>query len=141
MPPQRKRESELARPRSRKGGDAAAPEAIKGERRTVTIPREKTDWTPDAKRWFKSLKTSGQADFYQDSDWALAVFLCDEITYYRSSNRRSPEMLKTILSGMEKLLTSEADRLKARVELTNPEPESDPASVLAIADYRTELGA
>lgn len=140
MPAPRKREFELARPRSRKGGDAAAP-AIKGERRPVTIPREKTDWHADAKRWFKSLKTSGQADFFQDSDWALAVFLCDEITYYRSGSRRSPEMLKTILSGMEKLMTSETDRLKARVELTEPKDDEKSAELIAIEDYRKELGA
>jgi len=140
MPAQRKRESELARPRSRKGGDATAP-AIKGERRPVTVPREKTDWHADAKRWFKSLKSSGQADFFQDSDWALAVFLCDEITYYRGGSRRSPEMLKTILSGMEKLMTSEVDRLKARVELSEPKSEEKSAELIAIEDYRKELGA
>ena len=139
MPAVRKRESELARPRSRKGVEAASAPTITGERRPVTVPREKTDWVPDAKRWFKSLKTSGQADFFQDSDWALAVFLCDEITYYRGNARRSPEMLKTILSGMEKLLTSEADRLKARVELSAPAAPTLSAAVVAIDSYRTAL--
>lgn len=141
MPAPRKRESELARPRSRKGGDAAAPAITTGERRPVTIPREKTEWHADAKRWFKSLKTSGQADFFQDSDWALAVWIAGEMTYYREQTRRSPEMLKTILSGMEKLMTSETDRLKARVELSAPAVEEDSAAVLAIADYRKDLGA
>lgn len=139
MPAVRKRESELARPRARKGVEGASAPAVTGERRTVTVPREKTEWVPDAKRWYKSLKTSGQADFYQDSDWALAVFLCDEISYYRKAARRSPEMLKTILVGMEKLLTSESDRLKARVELSAPAKPTLSAAVVAIDSYRTQL--
>lgn len=147
MPARAKRESELARPRSRKGGD---PQPVKrGELKAVTIPNAPRDWHPIARRIWDSLKTSGQSEFFQDSDWAYAYSLCEELSLYKKPkvnssgeeyHKRSPEMFKALLSGMEKLLMTEGDRRKVRVELHEPEPEQDEASVLAIADYRAELG-
>lgn len=147
MPPMPKREAELARPRSRKGGDT--PTVTKGTLKPVKIPNADRSWHPIARRFWDSLKTSGQADFYQDSDWAFAYSLCDDLSFYKKPlvNRdgeeyvkRSPEMLKAIYTGMERLLVTEGDRRRVRIELHDPEPEQDDAAVLAIADYRADLG-
>ncbi|AGM12028.1 hypothetical protein ZEMLYA_6 [Streptomyces phage Zemlya] len=132
------RESDLARPRSRKGGDVQ--EVTKGEMRPVKIPNADRDWHPIARRLWDSLKTSGQADFYQNSDWAFAFSLCEDLSYYKKSGKRSGQMLQTIYSAFERLLVAEGDRRRVRIELHEPEPETTPASVLAIADYRQELG-
>ncbi|ATE85110.1 terminase small subunit [Streptomyces phage Goby] len=132
------RESDLARPRSRKGGDVQ--EVTKGEMRPVKIPNADRDWHPIARRLWDSLKTSGQADFYQNSDWAFAYSLCEDLSYYKKSGKRSGQMLQTIYSAFERLLVAEGDRRRVRIELHEPEPETTPASVLAIADYRQELG-
>ncbi|AKY03688.1 minor tail protein [Streptomyces phage Lannister] len=132
------RESDLARPRSRKGGDVQ--EVTKGEMRPVKIPNADRDWHPIARRLWDSLKTSGQADFYQNSDWAFAFSLCEDLSYYKKSGKRSGQMLQTIYSAFERLLVAEGDRRRVRIELHEPEPETTPASVLAIADYKKELG-
>ncbi|AKY03461.1 hypothetical protein SEA_DANZINA_6 [Streptomyces phage Danzina] len=132
------RESDLARPRSRKGGDVQ--EVTKGEMRPVKIPNADRDWHPIARRLWDSLKTSGQADFYQNSDWAFAFSLCEDLSHYKKSGKRSGQMLQTIYSAFERLLVAEGDRRRVRIELHEPEPETTPASVLAIADYRQELG-
>ena len=50
-------------------------------------------------------------------------------------------MLQTIYAAFERLLVSEGDRRRVRIELHEPEPEEQSAAVLAIADYKKELGS
>lgn len=132
------RDDDLARPRSRKGSDQQP--VTKGTMRDVKIPNADRDWHPIARRLWDSLKTSGQADFYQNSDWAFAYSLCEDISYYKKSGKRSGQMLQTIYSAFERLLVTEGDRRRVRIELHEPEPEQDEAAVLAIADYQRDLG-
>src|SRR5690242_2825165 len=33
----------------------------------------RTSWLPEAQGWFRSLKLSGHAEFYEASDWATAM--------------------------------------------------------------------
>jgi hypothetical protein len=49
-------------------------------------------------------------------------------------------MAQTLYSALGNLLVTEGDRRRVRIELQEPEEETTPASVLAIADYRQELG-
>ncbi|UFD97943.1 minor tail protein [Streptomyces phage Pablito] len=132
------RESDLARPRSRKGTDEQ--EAKKGLMRKVTVPRADPEWHPIAKQLYDSLKKSGQADFYQQSDWALAYALCDDLSHYKKSSKRSAQMAQTLYSALGNLLVTEGDRRRVRIELQEPEPETTSAAVLAIADYKQDLG-
>lgn len=142
------RSENLARPRSRKGSDAG-PEVKKGELRPVEIPEADPEWHAIAKMMWQSLIDSGQADFYQQSDWAFAYSLCEDLSIYKEPrvyketgevyHKRSPEMLKALMSGMSNLLMTEADRRRVRIELSEPEPEEAPAAVLAIADYQAAL--
>lgn len=141
------READLARPRERKGSEIVPVSS--GELRPVTIPVMDKDWHPIAKMLWKALKTSGQSDWYQNSDWAFAFSLCDDLSAYKEPTvardgseymKRSPEMLKAIYTAMERLLVTEGDRRRVRIELSPPEPEQEPASVVAIADYRQDLG-
>lgn len=175
MPAKRKREGELARPRERKGASAAPP-AVLGTMRPVTIPAANKDWHPIAKRLYNAYKTSGQSDRWQNSDWAFAVSLMDDLSRFKIEEQRRDEAIAaeeiwrslteeereaqgfdpkraphipkggsamkmvTIMSALERLGTTEADRLKVRIELTEPESEADDAEVIAIQDYQTELG-
>lgn len=134
------REAELARPRSRNGKGSDPVAVTKGVMRDTKIPNADRDWHPIARRLWDSLKTSGQADFYQNSDWALAYSLCEDLSYYKKSGKRSGQMLQTIYSAFERLLVAEGDRRRVRIELHEPEPPADEAAVLAIADYRADLG-
>jgi hypothetical protein len=141
-----RRSEDLARPRERKGGNVAP--VTKGQLRSVRIPAADKDWHPIAKRWYNSLKTSGQRDFYQNSDWAFAYSVADDLSYYKKplTNRdgedyykRSGQMLQSIYAAMTTLLVTEGDRRRVRIELSAPEEEGESAAVLAIADYRAEL--
>lgn len=141
------RESDNARPRARKGKDQIA--VTKGELRAVKIPRPDPEWHPIAKMLWEGLRTSGQADFYQQSDWAFAYSLCEDLSMYKKPlvtrdgeeyHKRSGQMLQTIYSAMERLLVTEGDRRRVRIELHEPETNDEDASVTAIADARKRLG-
>ena len=141
------REEALARPRSRKGGDQQ--QVTRGVMRKVEIPSPDPDWHPIAKMLWDALENSGQSDFYQQSDWAFAYSLCEDLSMYKSPHvskdgteyhKRSGQMLQTIYSAMERLLVTEGDRRRVRIELHEPEPEVKLASVTAIEDAQRALG-
>lgn len=141
------READLARPRARKGSEQQS--VTKGVARPTTIPDADTTWHPIARMLWDSLAESGQADFYQQSDWAFAYSLCEDLHQYKTPSvdrngeqyiKRSGQMLQTIYSAMERLLVTEGDRRRVRIELEEPPQDETPAAVLAIADYRAELG-
>lgn len=119
-------------------------------------PPADSKWHPVAKRWFQSLKQSGQSRFYEESDWALAFLLAESI-----SRELKPQLVGTTADGepifwnqppkgaslaawlkaMSSLLVTEGDRRRIRMELETP-PAVDPAEEAAVADlddYRKRL--
>jgi hypothetical protein len=132
------RSDDLARPRSRKGGEQH--DVKHGTLKPVVVPHTDKGWDPIAKRIWDGPKSSGQAEYFQNSDWAFAFSLMDDLSYYEKSGKRSGQMLQTIFSVLERLLVTEADRRRLRIELHEPEPETQPASLTAIASYKAELG-
>src|SRR3954451_3454665 len=106
------RSDDLARPRERKGGDVVP--VTKGIARPTWIPDPDPAWHPIARQLWDALAVSGQADFYQQSDWALAFSLCDDLSHYKNSSKRSGQMLQTIYSAMERLVGGRAVRGRGR---------------------------
>jgi hypothetical protein len=106
------------------------------------VPEPDGHWHPIAADWFVSLRESGQAAFYQASDWATARYAA-ELMHRGLSSDRPPngQYVAALNSLMSSLLTTEGDRRRARIELERkPAVQSVPASVTAIADYRATLG-
>lgn len=95
-----------------------------GEMRSVKVPAAKREWCVEAKAWYNSLKTSGQSDYFQNSDWQLARICGDLLTYvYKEKFVKCTMMIVEISSIMDKLGTSEgARRQTMRVELDLPVP-------------------
>jgi hypothetical protein len=138
---------DLARDRSRKGGEVQA--ITKGIARDTVVPEPDEDWHPIARMLWDSLAESGQSDFYQQSDWAFAFSLCDDLSFYKRPfttkdgdeyHKRSGQMLQTIYSAMERLLVTEGDRRRVRIELDSQPAEGDSAEVIAISDAQAMLG-
>lgn len=129
----------LARKRSRKGSDQ--PDLTIGERRETTMPDVDEDWHPIAKELFEAAGRSGQADFYQDSDWWLLYSICDDLSLYKKSSRRSAQFAQTLYSAMERLLIAEGDRRRVRVELHEPEKPKTGFAVVAMDQYRERMNA
>lgn len=142
------RESNLARPRERKGSDEQA--AKRGQLQPIAI-----DWQPDpewsdfTKSIWASASASGMADFYQDTDYAELWFICQEFDRYSKPKvntktgelyyKQSPEMVKALLTGLSNLGFTEGDRRRIRIELDAPEPEQQSASVTALHLYQGVL--
>lgn len=142
-----KREEELARPRSRKGGDQQ--EVTHGELREVSHRLDPSpDWDPMVVNLYNSALTSGQSDFYQDSDWAKFYVLCHELHHYMHppewadkdgvlhAGKRNGQILTAIMSGLESLLLTEGDRRRVRLELQKPPEEKTDLKVVAMDAYR-----
>lgn len=107
-------------------------------------------WHPVAKRWFESLNASGQSQFYEESDWAVAYMLAEsmsrdlkpQVVGIREDGEKAGEpvlariplkgaSLSAYLKGMSSLLVTEGDRRRAGLEL---ERESAKASLPPVDD-------
>jgi hypothetical protein len=89
----------------------------------------------------EAAQSSGQVDFYQQTDVAVLYSICDDVTYYKNAplGKRSGQMLATIYSAMGSLLVTEGDRRRVSIELQDPPSEESPAAVIAIAGYKDAL--
>lgn len=113
-------------------------EARVGQLRPVKrVNPDKKNWHARALAWFESLKTSGQADYFQDSDWAQAKIIADMLTYvYDVKFQRTAQMMDTISTMMSKLGTTEADRRQLlRLELEHPVELDESPGVKAEVAY------
>lgn len=101
-----------------------------GARENYEVPSPDPDWHPVAARIYKAAKQSGQARFYEPSDWAVLWWLCDEISAYKMRTRQhgGAMMLQALLSGLNGLVLTEGERRRARIELTREGGESDELS-------------
>lgn len=106
------------------------------------LPEPDSLWHPIAVDWYMSLRDSGQAVFYQPSDWAMARYAAELMSRGLMSDRPpNGQYVAALNSVMASLLTTEGDRRRARIELERKTSvASVPASVTAIADYRSAIG-
>lgn len=115
------------------------------------------DWHPVAKGWFEALHDSGQAQFYEPSDWALARLIAesmsrdlkpqivgvtedgDPIAYKRPLNAAS---VKAYLAASADLMATEASRRRLQLELDRPESRREPSAdaVTLLSEYRDRTG-
>lgn len=101
--------------------------------------RSNPKWHAVAKRWFDSLRTSGQSQFYTDSDWATAYVIAESMSrelkpqpvtigHGDTAETIMVEMppkgasLAAWLKGMTSLLVTEGDRRRVSLELQQPKP-------------------
>lgn len=137
--------------------DRDAPESSGAASGGSKQPAPDKDWHPIALRWYTSLAGSGQSEFYEESDWALAQLVAESIS--RDLNpqvvgvtdegevimERIPikgASLSAYLKSMTALMVSEGDRRRAGIELKRvaPEPEVEDPKVTSIDKYKAKLG-
>lgn len=118
--------------RAQSGPPSALPE----------LPEPDPNWHDIATGWYLSLRNSGQAAFYQPSDWAVARYAAELMSRALQTDRPpNGQLVAALNSVMGSLLTTEGDRRRARIELERqPAVTAVPASVTAIADYRASIG-
>lgn len=135
------RSEDLARERTEADNRRAGTlDVRKGTLRPTKAPKPDPDWHPIATMLYTSLGRSGQSDWYQDSDWAYAYMVCDELSVYKSSEKTNGQVLATIYSAMSSLLVTEGDRRRVAIELESPPKNEKKASDFAMERYRNGLG-
>lgn len=131
------------RRRRNKSDDVEVVQAPSGPPPDVPdLPEPDSNWHEIATDWYLSLRESGQAAFYQPSDWAMARYAAELMSRGLASDRPpNGQYVAALNSVMASLLTTEGDRRRARIELERKQPaRKAPASVTAIADYQSRIG-
>lgn len=104
------------------------------------LPEPSPLWDPIAADWYLSLRKSGQAAFYQPSDWAVARYAAELMSRVLDCSERGPngQLVAALNSVMSSLLTTEGDRRRARMELERKKPSAQgDADVTVLDDYRS----
>lgn len=105
------------------------------------LPDPDPNWHEIATDWYLSLRESGQAAFYEPSDWAVARYVAELMSRALSSDRPpNGQYVAALNSAMSSLLTTEGDRRRARMELERKKPGPKLAPVKPLDAYRDIAG-
>lgn len=100
---------------------------------------------PIAEAWYASLAESGQALYYEPSDWQAARLVAFDMTRHLNARRVSSQMLAALWTAMADLLTTEAARRRVRMEIDrlgdDEEDEAAAAKVRVLDEYRRSVEA
>lgn len=142
--------SQKRRPRDRQittgskgqGHDPAFIKAEEGRSRRGNwpIPQANPQWMPEARSWFNSLSLSGQADFYEASDWATAVAAAKSFDIFLRTHNAS--IFASFVRLSERLAVTIVDRQKSRIILGEPEPADadEDAADAVVVEWHHRLG-
>ncbi|MGW7350957.1 phage terminase small subunit [Streptomyces sp. NPDC054784] len=106
-----------------------------------SLPDPDPNWHEIAVDWYLSLRESGQAAFYEPSDWAVARYAAELMSRGLSSDRPpNGQFVAALNSVMTSLLTTEGDRRRARIELERKPATPQLAAVRPLDAYRDLAG-
>ena len=123
--------------RRRANRDGSEVVAAAGPR--VKPPSASKHWHRLAREWFRSLQESGQAQFYEASDWAQAKVVAELMSRELEKDRPSAQMVQTLLGQATELLTTEGSRRRVRLELERGEAPVEDEAVAILDDYRQSV--
>jgi hypothetical protein len=121
----------------------SATPLVRGRARNngIPIPDANPRWHPQAQSWFNSLKISGQSEFYEASDWAMAVVAAQTYDLFMRTYREALLLRFDRLSA--RLGACIADRNAARIRLEGePQPvadEDEEAADAVVLDWRRKF--
>jgi hypothetical protein len=106
---------------------------------TADAPEPDGSWHTLACEWFSALGRSGQAQFFEPSDWAQAKVWAYLLSVELFKDKPSAMMIAAWSSGAAELLTTEGARRRMRIELeravvSDPGQEHADATVSSLMD-------
>lgn len=110
------------------------PVATAAASREVKPPSADRAWHPIARGMFESLARSGQAAFFEPSDWQTARLAAESTSRLLKAERFSAVLLSAVDSMWSKLLMTEADRRRLRIELERPKEDTAATSAVSFLD-------
>lgn len=108
----------------------------------VTWPAPDPEWHDIAQEWFRSLGESGQVQYFEPSDVALAKYVAEAMSVNLTQEKFSSMLMATVWSASGDLLASEGARRRLRVELQKATAEPDAqqqAAVTSMAERRARV--
>lgn len=98
------------------------------------IPAADPGWHQLAADMYNSLERSGQSAFFEPSDWQSARLAAEATSRLLYSERFSAVLLAAVDSMWSKLLMTEADRRRLRIELEKPKEDTAAAAAVSFLD-------
>ena len=125
----------------RRRNKESKPDKVAAPITPIDAPPEKRAWHPVAKDWYRSLQESGQAQFYEPSDWQAARLVAEELSQYLRAKKRSAMMFAQLWSAMTDLLTTEGARRRVKIEVERgaPEDNGEDAEIASLDEYRRRV--
>ena len=115
------------------------PDKVKATGGRVKGPPASSSWHVAARRWYRSLGVSGQATYFEPSDWEHARLLAELLSDELSRIPRA-SMINAILAAMRGLGTTEADRRRMRIEVERgADPDAGDGEVSELDSYRRRV--
>lgn len=144
MPGPIPKRSEHRRRRNKEGGEV---EKLNVKNPFVDMPDADESWHPMIIDWYNSLKESAQARMYEPSDHQharlVAYLFSTALREKEQEDRKLPAMLlQTLFAEMSKLMTTEGERRRLRLEIERGNDGVDPdhAEVTSIlAQYQEKF--
>lgn len=130
MPQPKKRSTERRR-QNEDGMPITVGKGVKGE---AKLPAEY--WLDPVRDLYESLEVSGQSQYFQQSDWAMAWLTCDRLHKLFIEPRLNGQVLTTLFERLGTLGVTEGDRRKMKIELDNGDVEIDPDEIASEESMR-----
>lgn len=125
--------------RIRRNKDGGEVERLSVDGGPVEVPPLGFPTHAIAEAWYASLAESGQARYFEPSDWQAARVVAHEVGRMLNSGKASGQMLTAVWSAMSDLLTTEAARRRVRMEIERDKPADDGPNA-AVIQLRKGLG-
>lgn len=103
----------------------------------VDQPDPPQHWDEDTKDWYRSLAVSGQAVYYEPSDWQMAILAGNLLEDWKTSGR--VVVLVEFRHLCQQLMVTEGERRRARLEVERPVAKTDKGDAV-VESYRATLG-
>lgn len=135
-----KRSTEVMGHRSKAQKDAYDKVQVVGD---VEVPPADPNWHRVAKFWYESLPKSGQARFFEPSDWAAAQVCAEAVSRCldNGGSGLNANLFSAAWSAMNDLLSTEGSRRRIRLELERTQTTEKSKAATAIDAYRKRLVA
>jgi len=131
--------------RRRRNVDPAGPvtKAAAGTARRRRPRPADPEWHKLIRELYSDITESGQSAFYEPSDWGMLRIGCQMMSGQMLSGKPSAVMFAAWDALMARLLVTEGDRRRMRLELERAKgPDADAeAGVASMSEWRQRLGA
>lgn len=109
---------------------------------TVEQPPVDPNWHEVARDWYESLAESGQARFYEPSDWSAARYVAAVMTRNLSATKFNGQLFSGVWSAMNDLMTTEGSRRRLKLEIERaPDSTKEARAASVLAEYRNNIAA